>query len=882
MQVILTHEQADFDAVASQLGAFLLQDSAIAVLPKMQNRNVREFIRLYAADLPFILVSEIPKEPITSVTLVDTQSLITIKGLSKKSQVFVIDHHKKKDELPPHWEFTEVETSSCTTYFVEQMIEKNNYTLSLIEATLLLLGIYEDTGSLTYANTTAGDASAVAFLLSNGASLNIAADFLNPPLSIEQQNLFEKLLENAQTVSIADKNIFISSAEAPDLGDEVSSIGHKIRDLLDPDALFIFVSIQEGIRLVARSTSDQIDTSKIARKFSGGGHKRASAALIKHDKDNPSQLNDLVNTFLAFLPDLVEPAIIVEQIMSKKPLTITPKTTIDEALTLMHRFGYEGYPVIQGNEIMGLLNRRAVDKAHAHNLKKTAASLMEAGNIHVFPSDSLSHLQQIMAKTGWGQVPVIDPVSCEIIGIATRTDLLKTLAGSKTGADRSMNISSDMETQITPDQFSLLKLISSTACDLNTPIYLVGGYVRDLILNRPSPDIDLVVEGDALELASLLKERYGGKVTSHKKFGTAKWWPLGIKRDAASSKIPIAADQKSDIPTAIDLISARTEFYEKPTALPTIKKGSIKLDLHRRDFTINTMAVRLDGNHFGNVYDHWGGLIDLEKKKVRVLHSLSFVDDPTRMLRAIRFEQRFGFEIENRTLQLMQEAASLLEDVSGDRIRHELDQILIEEKAVAMLARINEIGLFTNIHPSLPWNDKIRNGLENLISYDPSTTWDNYLSLDYNKRIIQGAYTIWLMVLPEPELKKIINRLRLKSGLQDKLFAAGKIWANKTMLISLSPGEFTETFEKFPPLSVFSNWLLEGNSKFKNKVEKFISLWRLIQPSINGDDLKNYGIPPGPIYRSILQKIRIAWVNGNITNKEQEDQLLKSLLSKIS
>jgi len=220
---------------------------------------------LYAADLPFILVSEIPKEPITSVTLVDTQSLVTIKGLSKKSQVFVIDHHKKKDELPPHWEFTEVETSSCTTYFVEQMIEKNNYTLSLIEATLLLLGIYEDTGSLTYANTTARDASAVAFLLSNGASLNIAADFLNPPLSIEQQNLFEKLLENAQTVSIADKNIFISSAEAPDLGDEVSSIGHKIRDLLDPDALFIFVSIQEGIRLVARSTSEQIDTSKIAR-----------------------------------------------------------------------------------------------------------------------------------------------------------------------------------------------------------------------------------------------------------------------------------------------------------------------------------------------------------------------------------------------------------------------------------------------------------------------------------------------------------------------------------------------------------------------------------------------------------------------------------------
>ena len=882
MQVILTHEQSDFDAVASQLGAFLLQDSGLAVLPKMQNRNVREFIQLYAADLPFIQASEIPNESITEVTLVDTQSLVTIKGLNKKTQVFVVDHHKKKDDLPPNWEFTYVETSSCTTFFVEQLMENNSHTLSMIEATLLLLGIYEDTGSLSYANTTARDASAVAFLLSNGASLNIAADFLNPPLSAEQQKLFEKLLENAQTVSIADKNIFISSAKAPDLGDEVSSIAHKIRDLLDPDALFIFVSIHEGIRLVARSTTKQIDTSKIAQKFSGGGHNRASAALIKHDKDDPSQLNDLVNTFLDLLPNLVEPAITVDQIMSKKPLTITPKTTIDEALTLMHQFGYEGYPVIKGNEIMGLLNRRAVDKAHTHNLKKTAASLMEAGNIHVFPSDSLSHLQQVMAKTGWGQVPVIDPVTREIIGIATRTDLLKILAGSKTGAVRSINLCSEMETQITPGQFSLLKLISSTAGDLNTPIYLVGGYVRDLILNRPSPDIDLVIEGDALELASLLKERYGGKVTSHKKFGTAKWWPLDIKNVVASTKIPAAADQMSEIPTAIDLISARTEFYEKPTALPTIKKGSIKLDLHRRDFTINTMAVRLDGNHFGNVYDHWGGITDLEKKKIRVLHSLSFVDDPTRMLRAIRFEQRFGFEIEDRTLQLMQEAAPLLEDVSGDRIRHELDQILIEEKAVAMLARISEIGLFKNIHPSLPWNDEIKKALENLISYHPSTAWDSYLSLDRNKRIIQAAYTIWLMVLPEPELIKVIDRLRLKSNLQDKMFAAGKIWANKTMLFSLSRGEFTETFERFPPLSVFSIWLLEDICEFKDEVEKFISEWRLIQPTINGDDLKKHGIPPGPIYQSILQKIRIAWINENITNKDQEDQLLENLLTKIS
>jgi tRNA nucleotidyltransferase (CCA-adding enzyme) len=881
MQIILTHEQADFDAVASQLGAFLVQDSVFAVMPKALNRNVREFLRLYAADLPFTSVGNLPKESITVVTLVDTQSLITIKGLKKKTRVFVIDHHKKKKNLPPDWEFNQVESGSCTTFFIEQLIEKNNHSLSIIEATLLLLGIYEDTGSLTYACTTARDASAVAYLLSCGASLKIAAEFLNPSLSPEQQKLFEALMENSQTIIIANQSIFVSFAYAPSLGDEVSSIAHKICDLIDPDALFIFVSIHEGIRLVARSISDQINTSQIAKAFNGGGHQRASAALIKHNKKNPLQLEDLMRVFLDKLPGYVQPAITVEQIMSKKPLTITPETTINESLALMQRFGYEGYPVIQGKKIMGLLNRRAVDKAHIHNLKKTAASLMEAGDIHVYPEDSLDHLQQIMARTGWGQVPVVDPKSQEIIGIVTRTDLLNTLAGTQVGTTRKMNLSLEMEKQIAPGQFSLLKLISIAASDLNTPIYLVGGFVRDLILNSPSPDLDFVVEGDALQLASLLAKRYGGKVTSHKKFGTAKWCPLGTGSDVSSIKISLPIDQISDLPPTIDLISARTEFYEKPTALPTVKKGSIKLDLHRRDFTINTMAMRLDSRHFGDIYDHWGGLNDLNKKKVRVLHSLSFVDDPTRMLRAIRFEQRFGFNIEKRTLELLREATPLLEEVSGDRIRHELDQILVEDRAIAMLSRIDELGLFTHIHPSISWDEFSKKGLEKLFTDHPSKEWIDYLCIATNKRLIQGSYTIFLMMIPPSDIRKVIKRLRFKGDLQKTLSAANQIYFNKPSISSLTPGEFCQTLENYPPLAVYSNWITEENIDFREKYKRFIYQWRLIYPETTGDDLKQRGVPPGPIYRDILQKLRIAWINEEITNKKQEKQLLENILSEL-
>jgi len=789
---------------------------------------------------------------------------------------------KKKKNLSPDWKFNQIESGACTTFFIEQLIEKNSHSLSIIEATLLLLGIYEDTGSLTYANTTARDAAAVAYLLSNRASLKIAAEFLNPPLTPDQQELFEGLMENSQTITIANQNIFVSYADAPNLGDEVSSIAHKICDLIDPSALFIFVSIREGIRLVARSVSDQIDASQIARCFNGGGHQRASAALIKHNKKNPSQLKDLVHVFLDELPEYVQPAITVEQIMSTKPLTIKPETTTDEALALMQRFGYEGYPVIKGKKILGLLNRRAVDKAHAHNLKKSAASLMEAGDIHVYPGDSLDHLQQVMAITGWGQVPVVDPNSQKIIGIATRTDLLNTLAGTQAGTTRKMNLSPEMEKQIAPGQFSLLKLISIAASDLGTPIYLVGGFVRDLILNYPSPDLDFVVEGDALQLASLLTKRYGGKVTSHKKFSTAKWWPLDVGNDTSSLGLPLPTDQISDLPLTIDLISARTEFYEKPSALPTIKKGSIKLDLHRRDFTINTMAMRLDSSHFGDIYNYWGGLNDLNKKKVRVLHSLSFVDDPTRMLRAIRFEQRFGFDIDQRTLELLQEAAPLLEEVSGDRIRHELDQILIEDKAIAMLSRISKLGLLKHIHPSICFDEIIQEGLQKLFSDLPTKEWIDYICLDTHKRLIQGAYTILLMTMPLYDLRKITKRLRFKSDLHKNLTAANQIWHNKSSLSLLTPGKFCQALENYPPLAVYSIWITEKNNALRKNFESFISQWRLITPETTGDDLKHYGIPPGPIYRSILQKLRIAWIDKEITNKEQEKQLLMRILSKIS
>ena len=879
MQVILTHEQADFDAVASLLGAALLQKDASAILPSVMNRNVRNFIHIYSADLPLIKLEVLPKGSINRVTLVDTQSLVTLKGINKNTKVGVIDHHVKKDDLPNSWEFMPVTTSACTTYFVEALQEVNG-SLSLVHATLLLLGIYEDTGSLSYAHTTSRDVLAVAYLLDQGASLKIATEYLNPPLSQGQREVFELLVSSMDTLNINDCRISVSAATATELDDEVSSIAHKISDLADPDGLFIFVETREGIRLVARSVTDQIDVREITQQFGGGGHERAAAALIKRDKKNASQLSELVNSFKQILPKYVKPTVTVRQIMSKKPLTISPETTAEDAHILMKNYGYEGYPVIENGQISGLLTRRAVDRALSHKLNLPASSLMDSGNIFVHPGDSLDTLQRVMADTGWGQVPVVDPKTNTVIGIATRTDLLRIIAGKNSGAAEKLNLAAEMESDLAPARLGLLKLISLASSNLSLPIYLVGGFARDLLLDKPGSDMDFVVEGDGILLAEALAEKYGGRVTCHRKFGTAKWHINSIKKallDRFSSKTTL---DYSTLPSSIDLISARTEFYEKPTALPTVKSGSIKLDLHRRDFTINTMAVRLDGHHFGELYDYWGGLNDLQKGLIRVLHSLSFVDDPTRILRAIRFEQRFGFNIEERTLALIGEAKDLLEKVSGDRIRHEIDLILEESKAPDMLARIYKLNLLQPLFENIHWDGHILRTLRKFYKEDLPEGWFAQEHQKIMPKKALGAYLLITIPASQINILKILRWLRLKNHLAQMIIQTNLLWHQLDSLKKLTPSQITRKLQEYSQLEIYCVFLLCSDEQIKKILEDFALKWRWIKPFTDGITLQKRGLKTGPAYSSILNELKSAWIDNKIKTQEEELKYLDSLLKK--
>ncbi len=872
MQLILTHEQSDFDAVASLLGAHLLDPSAQPVLSRRLNRNVRSFVTLYGAELPFVDPRDLPSGAVQSVLLVDTQSLITLKGMGEKTKVRIIDHHPMRQGLPDEWDVTIVETGATTTTLVES-IQKRGDMLTMIQATLLLLGIYEDTGSLTYAGTTPRDARAAAHLLEQGADLRLAADFLNPPLSPEQHQVYEQLVANAQTHYIHGHRIVIACGDAGGMEEEISTLAHKLRDLFDPDAVFVLVATAEGVRLVARSTTDQVDVSVIARHFKGGGHDRAAAALVKDASPitetgaRSAALAETCQELLEILPRHVQPSVTVSQIMSPHPRTLTPETSVQKAAQLMQQYGYEGYPVVQENKVLGLLTRRAVDRAINHKLNLTAASLMEAGEVTVTPDDSLQHLQSCMTDSGWGQVPVVDPKTGEVIGIVTRTDLLKTLSPRRVSTSP-RNLARQLEKALPAERLALIRAISAEAAEKNVALYIVGGFVRDLLLERPSLDFDMVVEGDAIQLAKAIAKKFGGRVTGHARFGTAKWFLAGSS---------IAGE---NLPPFLDFISARIEFYAQPTALPTVERGSIKLDLHRRDFTINTLALRLDGHHYGSLLDYWGGLDDLEQGLVRVLHSLSFVDDPTRMLRAVRFEQRFGFQIETRSLQLMAEALPLLERLSSERVGHEIDLILDEPKAADMFNRLHDLKLLQGIHPALGWDKNCRVLFETGLEEQPPAAWRNIPDLRQVPRRRALGYLLWLSFLPAEKIRQVSSRLRLAATLRKALLETSALRKDLPALVDARPSTVYARLEDIHPLVLFASWI-RADGPEQEVLASYLSCWRHVAPKTDGHTLKELGLSPGPVYKEILHRIRDAWLDGEIETEKEEEQLLGKLMKEL-
>jgi tRNA nucleotidyltransferase (CCA-adding enzyme) len=873
LRVILTHENADFDAIASLLAAWKLYPDALPVLPRRLNRNTQAFLALYGGDLPMARSGELPRATIERAILVDTQSLVTVKGMRPDVSVLIIDHHPLSRELPQRWTFRGEQLGATTTLLVEQIAAAGT-AVSPLEATLMLLGIYEDTGSLSYLATTARDAHAAGWLLERGANLTVANEYLHHPLGPQQQALYKRLLDSVETHTINRQVVAVAAARAESFDEELSTLAHKLRDLLEPEALVMLVSLDGYVQLIARSATDAIDVSHIATHFGGGGHTRAAAALIR-DRTLESVHQELLDV----LSEIVQPPVTVEQVMSRGVQTLRASATVAEAATRMERTGHEGYPVVRDGQIIGLLTRQAVDRAVRHHLhRKPVADVMDAGQAWVNPNDPVEKVQNLMAEYSWGQMPVVE--HGEVIGIVTRTDLIKLWSAPAQAPSAAEEINRRLRRALPPATMALVRGISHVADQMGYFIYFVGGLVRDLLLELPIVDVDLVVEGDAIALARRLRGDLGGRVRSHSRFRTAKWL---LDDDAVRSKLAEKIDAEDlgslegELPPAIDFVTARTEFYTHPTALPEIERSSIKQDLHRRDFTINTLAIQLNPDHFGELLDFYGGESDLHQGLVRVLHSLSFIEDPTRIMRAARLEARLGFEIERRTEQLIANAIPLLERVSGDRVRHELELIFREAEPEHALCRLRELGVMEAICEGLACDAWLQARYSRLRQAASDPVW----GVDQDR--LSFAYIALLLYRLSPEKRRLCQkRLKLSRDTVDRLREVDWIKAHGPALKEeQSASTLYNWLSPYTGDALLAVWAVE-KEQVGRQVYRFYSELRDVRTLLDGRYLiEHYGLKPGPVFGRLLNRLRDARLDGMVETREEEEALLEQLLSEI-
>lgn len=878
--IILTHEHTDFDALASLLGASLLFPGSVPLLPYQLNRNVNEFVTLYRNQFPFLYPKELPRQQVGRAILVDTRSANLPKGIQDDTAFLVIDHHSFEKELPAGWQLWSEPVGANTTLLVEKLIEQQ-IDLTSVQATLLALGIHEDTGSLTYAATTHRDAHCLAWLMepAQGVNLEVLNRFLQHPLNGEQRALLQTLIERSEFIETKGYTVVIACADAPQYTSELSTLAYRLRDFHESDALFLVVGLGDMTQIVARSTTDAIDVGQVAQALGGGGHARAAAASVR--RQTLSQIREAI---VQLLHQHSHAVTTVRQIMSVgRPQMLSAEQTIDDAAVLMRRYGHEGFPVISKQqdgreELLGVLTRREADRAINHGLGTSPVQrFMQAGQVTAQPSDSIHQLRKQMIDSGWGQIPVVNEQG-QIMGIVTRTDLIKLWDEATLPDRRKVELTERLRAILSPAQYALLELVGEEVDQMAYAVYVVGGFVRDLLLNGANRgatvvDMDIVIEGDAITFAERMQARYGGRIVPHKRFGTAKW--LLHDKDHPVQEQQLLAHLHDgftifDLPANLDFVTARTEFYTAPTVLPTVERGSIKLDLHRRDFTINTLALCLNPDRWGELLDFYGGINDLNEGVVRVLHSLSFVDDPTRILRAVRYEQRFDFAIAPRTLELLRNAVELLDRVTAARIRHELDRILQEPLPEKTLHRLSALGVLQRIHPALvvdTWQQEQFVTLRTQYAQAESTS---PLRQEALERLYWG---VLVLRLPPEAHQSLIERLGLRGETQ-QLMAGLRVLLEQQSIrcsSSLATSQLVAVLDRSTPTAIALWIALDVEPTLTPILTRYLTEWRHVRSILDGHALRAMGLPSGPLYSKILAALRAARLDGQLHSREEEE-----------
>lgn len=873
MHIITTDKNADFDGFASMIAAQKLYPEAILVFPGSQKKSLHDFIaQTITYDYNFQTTESIDLSKVTRLTIVDTQRAEDIGELAKclsndNIHVHIYDHYEPSEETIKADVIEYDDLGACTSLFAQKFREENTE-ISSEEATIFALGIYNDTQSLTYKTTKPNDIYAVAWLVEKGAQLSIIATFLQGALGFAQEEIIREIKKQADIFTIQHHPVTISSLALPRHISDFPFIVQRFCEIEKIDSLFVLLEAEGRIHLSAYSTVEEIDPGAIARDMGGTGNHRAGTAKLQVMRmtEAEAQLIELLQTHTQARASAAE-------MMTSPAITIAPDISLKQANDSLTRYNITALPVVESRGIVGIISRQVVEKALHHDLGHLPVSSYMSTEIHsISLSAQLPEIQTLIVERRQRLLPVVD--GSKVLGIITRTDLLNRLVtvpeqDPKAGLPRKTaftaqkrNIAHMVHSRLDGNMVELLTAIGKVADEISFNAFAVGGFVRDLLLNRPNKDLDIVVEGSGIAFAKKLAEKMGGKCLTHEHFLTAVvTLPNRFK---------------------IDVATARLEYYDSPASLPMVQLSSIKHDLSRRDFAINAMALQINSRKFGVLYDYFNSQADLNNGKIRVLHNLSFVEDPSRIFRAIRFEARMNFQIGPHTKGLIENAVNmnLFGKARDPRFLTELKIMFGEKDPLSPLLRLAEFQFFQYLWPDLRPSYRVDRRFCHTIEQtqavlarhnelDPKAKkeiWIVYLLSIFHRSSLEELQAFCTRFNEEQKnTKKLINTKRVGDSFSEQLHKRPQIKNSEifNMLQDASPEVL---------LYVAS---VARKTFVRQAILRFTTELRHTKSRISGKDLMSMGYAAGPQFREILHGLQAARMDGVTTSFEEEKAYLQ-------
>ncbi|HWM90576.1 MAG TPA: CBS domain-containing protein [Thermoanaerobaculia bacterium] len=870
MELISTHIGADFDAFAAMVAASRFHPEAKMFFPGSREESVRRMLESGLVELSELRHKDVDPAALTRVILCDVRQKERIGILAEwlaenpDIEVWAYDHHPEAEsDIQVRGGIVDLEVGSTSTLMVEEL-RRRGMTCSSSEADLLLLGIYEDTGSLTYATTSPRDFEAVVWLLSQGGDLATVRRFVSRPLDPERLEILHRMTQRLEVHRIHGHRTGLVEVDLDTYVEELAPLVSRCMEIFELPVLFaLFGEGMEGDRvtLIARGDLEGFDLGEFLARFGGGGHATAASARVKG-----ATMLEIRERLLEDLQTALPPAARARDLMLTPFVEVAAGTSIEEAKALLNTRRVNAAPVVgPDGKVAGIVARQILDAALQHGLGGRPVSTVMTHELEwVDPEAPAEEVGERMLARHPRFVLVGDPGSGRPLGLVTRMQVLRHLHGRlsevgerfdrRTGQirERKEKVVQLLEERLPEFLRRRVEQIAAVSRRHGIPVYLVGGFVRDLLLDRENRDLDLVVEGDGLGFAALLAEELGGRVRTHPAFLTA-----------------VVVDPEG---FHIDIATARSEFYRAPAALPEVQTSALRQDLIRRDFTINTLVIRLGPDDTPELIDYFGGRHDLKEKTLRVLHSLSFIDDPTRVLRAVRLELRLGFHISSETMRLVEVALSegIFDHLSGARLREELE-MLLDDPALALrgIERLAELDLLRVLHPGISLRDASRERLRSA-----RAAWDWY----HLEGLTDPPVRVWrlhLMALSgdleEAELERLADRLML-AGEDRRLLVSFPARLEKARGAlgkpELLPHQALEALEALQGEELLL-LMADEDETTRTWVRRHLTEMRSFELEIRGADLVAAGVPPGPRIGDALKATKRARLDGRIEAGEE-------------